>query len=180
MQLSFYHESSPVKTPFHVHMLRSDTPIRQIESGVEHAASFPSRPPCREPHIQNRMLLTTNPIQTIPATEILKPVPVSQKQWGPVYLQKCRGSFATDFSILARFMLTSYRSTLAIRRPLLAFLHDFLQQPILVRPGVNPTNRLILALLACCGCAFPVRRNRCRARKDFGAHSLQISLDCFK
>jgi hypothetical protein len=155
MQLSLYHETSPVKTPFHVCMLAPPRP----ESDRVHIYSLKPGPSGACGLVPNRGLPAANlipkphapchnPIQTIPATEIHHfETPVCQKATVLGYLQKCRGTFARASRHLALFLLP----TLAIRRvfrSLLLFLRfEPSKHPVLVRPGIHPANGTIIALL---------------------------------
>lgn len=115
MQISFYHETSPVKTPFsrlHARAPRSD-PDRgqrlaaQKHEELEHAASFqiaasPTANLSSKPHAP-----ATTPSKQSRRPKFIISRRVSQKTMGVGYLQKCRCSFGDLSRWLAPFVLAN-------------------------------------------------------------------------
>src|SRR5882672_10942390 len=99
MRFSFYHETSPVKTPFHVRMPPPPALPRNLSTTVwreGHAASFSSRPPLREPQIETACSRPQTPskLSRRPKFNIYR-LSISEREtsW---YLQKCRCLFLRD------------------------------------------------------------------------------------
>src|SRR5712672_778136 len=70
----------------------------------------------------------------------------------------------------------------SVRRRLpesVAIVFQFLEQSKMVRPGIYPTNRPVLALITCRCRTFSIGRNGGFARKDFTPHFFQIRFHRF-